>query len=68
MLAAVFLMQPIGQFLAYIVGYAALVGITRDRLPNWTSADWDDPANRDIGAATIVCSRIPLTVLDPLDT
>ncbi|PMD44778.1 MFS general substrate transporter, partial [Hyaloscypha variabilis F] len=53
MLAAVFLLQPIGQFLAYIVGYVALVGITRDRLPNWTSADWDDPANRDIGAATI---------------
>jgi PHS family inorganic phosphate transporter-like MFS transporter len=54
MLAAVFLMQPIGQFLAYIVGYAALRGITKDRLPNWTSADWDNPANHDEGAATIV--------------
>jgi hypothetical protein len=54
MLAAVFLMQPIGQFLAYIVGYGALRGITKDRLPTWTSVDWDNEANHDEGAATIV--------------
>lgn len=54
MLAAVFLMQPIGQFLAYIVGYAALRGITHNRLPNWTTTDWDDPSKYHQGAATIV--------------
>jgi MFS transporter, PHS family, inorganic phosphate transporter len=57
MLAAVFLMQPIGQFLAYIVGYGALRGITKDRLPNWTTADWDDPAKSETGAATIVSDQ-----------
>jgi PHS family inorganic phosphate transporter-like MFS transporter len=31
MMAAVFLMQPLGQFVAYLVGLCALVGISRNR-------------------------------------
>ncbi|KUJ11253.1 MFS general substrate transporter [Mollisia scopiformis] len=37
MLAAVFMMQPFGQFLAYIVGLAALQGITKSRIPDPTA-------------------------------
>jgi PHS family inorganic phosphate transporter-like MFS transporter len=39
MLAAVFMMQPIGQFLAYIVGFGALRGISHDQgsIVDWTS-------------------------------
>ena len=56
MLAAVFLMQPVGQFLAYVVGYATLRGITQDRLPGWTTAEWNNQTllYRDEGTAAIV--------------
>ena len=56
MLAAVFLMQPIGQFLAYIVGYGALRSITNDRLPDWTPEEWNNQTTSSIeeGRAAIV--------------
>ena len=56
MLAAVFLMQPFGQFLAYIIGYGALQHITEHRLLNWTADDWAsaDPRIQNRGTAAIV--------------
>lgn len=54
MLAAVFLMQPVGQFLAYIVGYGALQGIFSHILPNWVPSNWDDPIQKESGKAAIV--------------
>jgi MFS transporter, PHS family, inorganic phosphate transporter len=42
MLAAVFLMQPIGQFFAYGVGLLALRGISKSQVPPLTADDWKD--------------------------
>ncbi|KAF8856769.1 MFS general substrate transporter [Acephala macrosclerotiorum] len=53
MLAAVFLMQPIGQFLAYIIGYASLRGIFHDRLPNWSPDGWDNSDSKVEGTVAI---------------
>lgn len=42
MLAAVFLMQPIGQFFAYGIGLLALRGISKSQNPPLTADDWKD--------------------------
>lgn len=67
MLASVFLMQPVGQFLAYIIGYGALRGIIHDRLPDWTANDWAslDSGTRSEGTAAIVSPSFSYSISLP---